>query len=383
MGAAIVVLALLSWQDATPREVLQLSKTDFSHWGMSLEIIRDSGLSESLELTPGQKAEIAAMRSSAHFSERLHRAQTALRSETTERNLSGLDLLRQASWEIDDDVRRKLSRILAPEQLLVLRPRYLASKFHTGSSPYLDQEVMRVCNIPKSEIDKLAPLLRMANAEHTKKAQQLRKLGGEKVLATLSHQSKHCFIQYVGQSCFEKIALETDFDVSTIPYPNWFITGYHSRRILRSPSSRETLQLRPEQIADLKAIEAKRTARLANFSKSGFSSFAKHFKDTMDKTGRAIASVLDDQQIIELSRAVAEAEFLKDFSAPFRRKAMIDFLALTPEASQRVLLNAMQENDNLRGELNKLKRKQFEYIASNLSEANRRKISELFQNVWE
>ncbi len=376
-------LGLVFWQNGAPQEAMLLTSTPLSHWEMSSAIVRDARLRDSLDLIPQQSAQIQAMRSSSEFAEKFEKTAGELRAKLEPKQRQAADVFNRALWEYDEEVRQALGGILEPEQLNALRPKYLESKFSAGWMPFRDTAVAEFCGISRSELRGLAPILGTEKKRYQERFSELRRLAGQRVLKELGDTAQHRFVQYAGSLCLPHIALDPEFNSGIIPYPSSFLSGGHIMRIMRSPELQTTLQVSQEQLNRLSVIEEQRSQKLRAYSRrKGLDSFPAYFKTTMAVAEKEIASVLSQSQRINISRTSAQADFLNDFSAPFKRKDLVKYLALSEQDAERMAKTAESVRADLRDAVRELNRTQFETIASTLQESKRTAISGLFLGVW-
>lgn len=362
-----------------------------NYWELSLQLLSDEKFRQAMEVSPYQAAAIRQMRSSEEFSELIRQNMVGLMQSHSilrgpdgkidvRANAAALD--KQGNFHdrifesVNAEVKTKLEEILTVEQIQALRPFALRSRFTTGYSPFLSQEVLRFCEVTNSEEGPLRNEAMLAATAYEQSVLEARKQAAASIIGTLAPQSLQRFVQYVGNSLTPSLRVDTNLDFRNIPFRplGQLPVVLELTQLQKACAISETQREQLSEIVKVFWIEMKQTDKTRTRKEIA--------SEANKKMVSSAYKILKNGQVLYLLRHFAFEDFLRDVSSPFARPELNEYLQLNDQELTEIRLLASEEVLSLRKRIQALDQEVFDDLTGKLLPAAKQKMVGLFVDVW-
>lgn len=375
-----VFWALLSATFAThllaqPGPADEYFPSKLNYWNCANALIVDPGLQAGLEVSPVQLRQLKSILSDDKFEALLH---AELKGD-----IGATDQQVDAAWaSLDKVVYAELAKALHEEQLKVLRPTVMRSKYRAGYSPFLDVELLRHAGVPTAQILRLREDVKKAKLQHTKRLAEICGQTARVALADLSVDAKKRFAGYCGNTFLPDFDVPNDLDYESIPFPRYAKTLGSLPHLLESEEVQKQLGISAEQLNRLRDIKTQHSRCLDEFDSRSGKRFPEHFREVTDASFVEMKAVLSKQQLLQLAQEIARLEFIGDFTGPFSQPEVVEYLGLTGDEAERALEKCRDAKKELVKEIAKLNQTIFLDVANTLNTDSGEKLEAIFREVW-
>ena len=287
-----------------------------------------------------------------------------------ERTLSDLDAM----------VYAELRKVLSASKLESLRYAALKIKFPFAYMPFVDQEVLKFCDVANVDQAKLSKLVKEQERIFlAEKSERLAALG-TLLSSALPEKSKPLFLQFAGKRLLPEQPEFNGASSKTIPIRRDML------RPLAVLSLSKNLGLSQEQFDAIQAIdEATREEKTTVFSSTKvIPEYQAEIKRIEEKARQQVELLCSPQQLLDLNHLIVEAEFSANFISPFRRQELIEFLELKPEEAVQVQSKAKECAEDMQGFEHEWNKRIFKQLLTALPNECQTKMRELFfLMLWE
>ncbi|MGN6547611.1 MAG: hypothetical protein ACTHK7_21340 [Aureliella sp.] len=358
----------------------------FTQWEVAREIVLNSPLARSLEITAAQHEQLEELLEDPEIQAQLRTTRRQLQRQL--RDLDVEELLHLASAELDDLISAKLATILSPGQLADARRSMIRQRYPSAVAPFLDIDLLMKCGTSRKEAEALKP---KAEAAAGKLVQAVAKLGTDsaaRVLALLPPESQQLFVNYAGNKHFPGIEPEPMPDVDALPYST-FVRKGSLFALDRGPEGVNPLGLTDGQRQALARVEAQyqENARAATSGSPAdirrrSAEIVQRFDELSTNRANAVRSILTQTQLVKLYRTQALSGFESNPAEALSRAELLTYLRLSADQQAAITKLARQEMDSLTRERIALQQRTFEELCTHVGAEPRAALQRLFEDVW-
>ena len=365
-----------------------------NYWDLTGELIGNEKLRLDLEISPQQRDELITLRAANSEASQIinFRAKTMDRQRRLAATADNADFLPlRVDYrlivlnELEPTIKKRLLRILEPEQLANLRLFAMRDKFGDGYSAFNSKEVWKHCGI--SNIEGGVDALRKEKEKADKLMSAAALESAQRFADLLPPRARMRFAYYFGPNKFPKIRITTELydelSRAKIPFPH--CTSLYFLAI--NPSYQEAVGLRSSQIEAIKKLQENLEKEIDDLPvPAPPEKMEKHTKAYFSLNAtyeQRCEDLLDDSQKLARNRIAA----LRDYqNAPWEclsRPEFITYLDLSSDESKAALADAPAEVANLQSKFKAIRNALFLANCQKIKRSERDRLLELFDGVFE
>ncbi len=346
-----------------------------NHWNLSQELLMDPELSEALEVSPQQAKQIRQMRARNDLAALFSRKMNEIRINGQTANP------RDQAWaSLDSVIRAELLTILEDEQLSMLRRLVLRARFQDGVAPFLNRDVLNGLKLTKQDASTLTDKAGRAKLAYEQQIAKWKRDVALKVFQQLPQEARSLFVQYLGNDLQSGVVVVDEVKGDAIPFPAVCSSVSAARSIIRSRDMQKHAKITKNQLASLD--ELSRGFSYSAILRSG-GDLAAQAKAIEYAAYRQYQAILEPSQRLAVSRQIAFNEFVRDFSRPLSRPALISYLRLDSKEALDLASVVDKEANALRNRKAQADQQAFMSLAGELPEEPQEKLVTFFRDVWQ
>jgi len=344
-----------------------------NYWEITLDLVRSVEMQAAISISPEQRKQLLAFRSRKDLGD-------LLQQKAVEFQESGVtDVTHAPFHKMDGVVRNELSKILRVEQLNLFKLVKMRSKFATGYSPFMDQEILGVLKLSRMESEKMIAVLERATASYLGDLEKSLFLRTMEIVDALPVESQDLLGVYAGK-LVPLIGVTSDVDFHSIPYPS-FVKSISTVSMVGTEQFQREAGLSQEQIKQLNLLNSE--CSLDNFSKQNkHKTISEYWQHMNGYAYTEVKKILNKEQLFLAARIQAGGEFRMNPVVPLSRPEFLAFLRIPEAQIESIRAVAKEETVRHQSTIKELNRDTFDQIANTLPETARLKTFKLFENVW-
>ena len=353
------------------------SLPSLNYWGLSSKLASDASMQKRLGVSGDQIVAILEMRKLSRIEDLLEEEEEKQRLDPVVRkdSISHDQLLSN----LDNIIIGKLRLIINDFQIDQLRRVELQRRYLKSYQIFQDPEVIRFLGLSGDNMQRLSISRKAAKSKFDAERSSLHEEAALAIVRVLPSESKELFSQYAGNSYSPEVEVRNDIELSSIPYP-WEFNSIMSMRSLLKKSDLQTRHsITQGQVEQLIEVSKKFEDKAFRPNKSLGNSFEEFLKESRTEVWR----ILNNSQLLSISRWRAIDEFNNDFCSPFERDEFLVYLKIViPTDIQAIREIVTAERNEFQAKEKKLNERTFGEICSSLPEDAQQRLRLVFDGVW-
>jgi len=364
-----------------------------NYWDLTDELIQNERLRDDLDVSPKQREELIALGSANSEASQIIKFKVKMmqrqntRAAIDSKPWDPVDIRLTVLNELEPTIRKRLLRILEPNQLDNLRLFAMRGKFGDGYSLFMSKEVWKHCEI--SNVVGGVDALRMEKENADKLMSDAALESAQRFANALPSEARMRFAYYFGPDKFPQIRISKELldqlTNSKIPFSRATILDF----ITGDQPLQKAVRMQTSQLAALQQLRENREkeieglplpvppAKMEKHTHDFFAVIAK-YDDLCDE-------ILDKSQHLALNRfyAIRSYKNANATLAVVRRPEFMAYLDLSTGESKAALAAASAEAASLQSQYKSIRKSLFTANCKKLGRLERDRLLELFNGVFD